>query len=110
MSLWTRLALSIALGAGLHSMAFAMGTEPPADTNAKPVECKEADKTKCPPVVKPADAGKPAALPGAKDCKQADKTKCPAKQGFLDRYHDAVALIDAHHYEDALVAMQSLDD
>jgi len=110
MSLWTRLALSVALGAGVPSMAFAMGTEPPADANAKPAECKEADKSKCPPLAKPADAGKSGATPAAKDCKETDKTKCPAKQGFLERYHDAVALIEAHRYDDALVAMQALDD
>ncbi|MDQ0468830.1 tetratricopeptide repeat protein [Labrys wisconsinensis] len=116
MRLWTRLALSVALGIALPAPAFAMGTEPPADGDAKPAPCTETDKSKCPAAAKPGDAAKPTdaakpdAAPKAADCTETDKTKCPAKQGFLERYHDAVALIDAHRYEDALTAMQALDD
>ena len=78
----------------------------PADA-AKPTDAKPAD-------AKPADAAKPAdpaAAPATPECKEADKSKCPpGKQGFLDKYHAAVALIDAGKYDDALVAMKALDD
>ena len=95
----------------------------PADAkpvDAKPVDAaKPADETKPadaakPADAKPADAAKPAdpaAAPATPECKEADKSKCPpGKQGFLEKYHAAVALIDAGKYEDALVAMKALDD
>jgi predicted Zn-dependent protease len=97
---WTRLALAGALALGFASPLAAMGTEPPPDT---PASCKEANKAKCPP----SDAKK------AKDaaaCKAGDKSKCSAKQSFLDKYHAAVALIDAARYDEALAAMREIDD
>ena len=58
--LWTSTAVCLAFALSFSAPARAAGTEPevPAATDAKPTECKEADKTKCPPAVaaKPADA------------------------------------------------------
>ena len=97
---------------------------PPAEA-AKPADAKPADAAKPADETKPADAAKPtdakpadaakpadpAAAPATPECKEADKSKCPpGKQGFLDKYHAAVALIDAGKYDDALVAMKALDD
>jgi predicted Zn-dependent protease len=103
-TLWTRLALLAALSVGLSTPLYAMGNAPPADA-AKPAECKEADKSKC-----PASADAPAKKDAVPDCQEADKSKCPGKQGFLERYKAALALIEEKKYDEALAAMRALDD
>jgi predicted Zn-dependent protease len=100
-SLITRLALFGAMMVALAAPAFAMGSEPPPEKDAA-TPCK--DPAKCPPGAK--EKSKPAQA----DCKSADKSKCKPKQSFNEQYRDAVALVDAGRYPEALDAMHALDD
>ena len=101
--------MSGGLASGLVTQAHAMGSEPPADAAGAKEECKEADKTKCPPqtATKPAGASPEKIAP---PCTEADKSKCPGKQSFDNRYRAAVALIESARYDEALSAMRELDD
>ena len=99
-------AVSLSIVFSTTGAVRAAGTEPEPTVvePAKPAECTEADKTKCPPPSLP-----------VVECKEADKTKCPPaiepkKQSFIDSYRAAVALIEAERYDEALSAMRALDD